>query len=673
MGKPFSEVFPTLKLNRQLSDLFGQSGVDKVTATRQKDKICIYINSDYLIQKADVFTVEKEIKKQLFPDYKMQIKIFEKFQLSVQYNTEKLMDAYRDSILLELGEYSHLMSNMFKKTEITYPSESVMHLCMEESVLVKEKTGELIRILEKIFNERCGIKTGVEVSYKEAAKSNHNDETDTLIQRQVAEIAARAGVTEEADSREDQSLQSKENGAAETTPDKTPSKAKTYSGKSGSEKGGYQRATKKSDNPNVIYGRDFEEESMDMEDIIGEIGEVVVRGKILVTDKREIKNDKTILIFDVTDFTDTMTIKMFVSNSQVNEITSEIKTGAFVKLKGVAMIDKFDGELTIGSIVGVKKLKDYTSSRMDYSARKRVELHCHTKMSDMDGVSEVKDLVKRAYQWGHSAIAVTDHGVVQSFPDANHVWEDLWRAEKNKRKEAGDTAPDKNDFFKVIYGMEAYLVDDLKGIVINSKQQDLQGTFVVFDLETTGFSPVKNKIIEIGAVKVVNGVITDRFSSFINPGVPIPFEIEKLTGINDEMVVTAEFVETVLPKFITFCENAVMVAHNASFDMGFLLENARRLDIKTDMTSLDTLGLSRVLLKEQSKHTLDAVAKTLHISLENHHRAVDDAEATAEIFLKFVQMLLEMGVEQVGQLNALTEDSKEAVSKMPSNHAIMLV
>lgn len=256
-------------------------------------------------------------------------------------------------------------------------------------------------------------------------------------------------------------------------------------------------------------------------------------------DQREIRNERTILIFDVTDFTDTMTIKIFTLNEQLAEVKEGIKPGAFVKIKGLTMVDKFDGELTVGSIVGVKKISDFTTSRMDHSVRKRVELHCHTKMSDMDGVSEVKDIVKRAYQWGHPAIAITDHGVVQSFPDANHLLDDLWKAEKEKRKAAGDENPDRNDFFKVIYGCEAYLVDDLKEIVTGDKGQVLRDSYVVFDIETTGFSPVKNRIIEIGAVKVVEGKIVDRFSTFVNPRVPIPFRIEQLTSINDEMVMDA--------------------------------------------------------------------------------------------------------------------------------------
>ncbi len=437
-------------------------------------------------------------------------------------------------------------------------------------------------------------------------------------------------------------------------------------------KSDFRRALKRSDNPDVLYGRDFDEESMPINDIIGEMGEVVIRGRILNMDKREIKNERTILIFDVTDFSDTMTIKMFLHNDQVAELTGDVKPGAFVKIKGMTMMDKFDHELTIGSLTGIKKIPDFTTSRLDTSVRKRVELHCHTKMSDMDGVSEAKDIVKRAYQWGHPAIAITDHGVVQSFPDANHVWEDLWKAEKNKRKEAGDPDPDKQDFFKVIYGVEAYLVDDLHEIATNDKGQDFSQDFVVFDIETTGFSPVENRIIEIGAVKVCGGKIVDRFSVFVNPEVPIPFEIEKLTGIKDDMVIDAEKIESVLPQFLSFCEGCMLVAHNAGFDMSFIMENCDRQGIAHDFTYVDTVGMARVMLPAQAKHTLDAVAKTLGVSLENHHRAVDDAEATAQIFVKLIPMMAKDGITTLAQINEKGNLSPGIIKKLPTYHGIIL-
>ena len=361
-------------------------------------------------------------------------------------------------------------------------------------------------------------------------------------------------------------------------------------------------------------------------------------------------------MYAVTDFTDTIMVKMFVRNDQLADVLAEIKMGAFLKIKGVTNIDKFDGELVISSVFGIKKISDFTESRKDNAVEKRVELHCHTKMSDMDGVSEVKDLVKRAHDWGHKAIAITDHGVVQAFPDANHYIETL----------------DKDDPFKVIYGVEGYLVDDLQDVAVNEKGQSLKGTYVVFDLETTGFSSAKDKIIEIGAVKVENGEITDKYSTFVNPKIPIPFRITQLTSITDEMVMESPEIETILPQFLKFVGDAVLVAHNASFDVSFIEENCRRQGIEPDFTSVDTVGLARVLLPTLSKFKLNVVAKALNISQEHHHRAVDDARVTAEIYVKFIQMLEERGIETLDQMNHFGAHNAEAIRKMPSYHVIVL-
>ncbi len=703
MAKKFFDVFPTLKLDSGMTDLFEQVMVEKVSATKRKDFLRIYLSSDRLIQKEDIFRVEQEMKRQFFPNMPITLRIYERYHLSAQYNPQKLMDIYRESILLELREYSPIEYNLFKNADITYPSEKQIMLTIEDTVMGKGKSEELVRILEKIYNERCGLSVEVLTAYKEHKTGKYKEDDDKKLAMQIAAISARAGygnaVSEDAgmsDGMDGQVLSasmqdaaagsgqnmvkgvSSDGGAVKS--DKTdrmagmgaPGKTGAAGRTGAAGKGDMRRALKRSDNPDVLFGRDFDEEAMPMEEVIGEIGDIVVRGRVLNMDKREIKNERMILIYDISDFTDTMTIKIFITNEQYEELTAELKPGAFVKIKGTAIVDKFDHELTVGSVYGVKKIPDFTVSRVDTSVHKRVELHCHTKMSDMDGVSEVKDIVKRAYKWGHQAIAITDHGVLQSFPDANHVWEDLWKAEKSKRKEAGEEEPDKQDFFKIIYGVEAYLVDDLKEIVTNDKGQDLTASFVVFDIETTGFSPVNNRIIEIGAVRVENGSITDRFSAFVNPDVPIPYEIEKLTGIRDDMVMGEPQIDVILPQFLQFCEGAVLVAHNAGFDMSFIMENCDRMDIAHDFTYVDTVGIARVLLPGQAKHTLDAVAKTLGVSLENHHRAVDDAEATAEIFVKFIPMLAEAGAETLAQVNAMGKSSPDIVKKLPTYHAIIL-
>ena len=659
MEKNFFEAFPNLKLTGARKDLFEQVVVERITATRRKDILRIYIRSERLIEKEDVYGVEQEIKKQFFPKDNIIIKIYEKFILSGQYNPEKLMDTYKDSVLMELKDTEHMLYTMFRQADMEYPDEQTVKLILEDSVIAKSKEDELIRILDKVLNERCGFSVKFHVDYREAAESKYREEDELKIQQIVANIADRVSVASN-DSNQGEVQLVQKTTAAEKKP--APAENPKASEKPASfnkpekrfEKGGFQRRfQKKSDNPDVIYGRDFDEETMNIDEIWGEMGEVVIRGKVRTLEQREIRNEKTIVSFEITDFTDTIKVKMFVHNEQLQELLGELKAGAFVKVKGVTVNDTFDRELTIATVIGLKKISDFTTIRMDNSVKKRVELHCHTKMSDMDGVTDVKDIIKRAKKWGHKAIAITDHGCVQSFPDANH-------------------ALDKDDTFKIIYGVEGYLVDDLKEIVTDGKGQSLDEKYVVFDIETTGFSPVTNRIIEIGAVKVENGEITERFSTFVNPQVPIPFHIEKLTSINDSMVMDADPIEVVLPRFLKFVGDAILVAHNANFDVSFIKENAKRQGIPVDFTYVDTVGIARALLTGQSKYTLDAVAKTLGISLENHHRAVDDAECTAEIFVKFIEMLKKDNILDLASLNELGKSSVEAIRKLHSYHIIIL-
>ena len=663
MEKNFFEAFPNLKLTGARKDLFEQVVVERITATRRKDILRIYIRSERLIEKEEVYGVEQEIKKQFFPKDNIIIKIYEKFILSSQYNPEKLMDTYKESVLMELKDSEHMLYTMFRQADMEFPDEQTVKLTLEDSVIAKSKEDELIRILDKVLNERCGFRVKFHVDYREAAESKYREEDELRIRQMVAGITDKVSISADGMVGETPTQSSGEDKApAKDEKPKAPEKTASFGKQEKKfEKGGFtkksdgfqRRFQKKSDNPDVIFGRDFDDEVITIDEIWGEMGEVVIRGKVRTLEQREIRNEKTIVSFEITDFTDTIKVKMFVHNEQLPELLAELKVGSFMKVKGVTVNDTFDRELTIATVIGLKKIPDFTTSRMDNSVKKRVELHCHTKMSDMDGVSDVKDIIKRAKKWGHKAIAITDHGCVQSFPDANH-------------------ALDKDDTFKIIYGVEGYLVDDLKEIVTDGKGQSLDEKYVVFDIETTGFSPVTNCIIEIGAVKVEHGEITERFSTFVNPQVPIPFHIEKLTSINDSMVMDADTIEVVLPQFLEFVGDAILVAHNANFDVSFIKENAKRQGIPVDFTYVDTVGIARALLTGQSKYTLDAVAKTLGISLENHHRAVDDAECTAEIFVKFIDMLKKDGIMDLASLNELGKSSVEAIRKLHSFHIIIL-
>lgn len=383
--------------------------------------------------------------------------------------------------------------------------------------------------------------------------------------------------------------------------------------------------------------------------ILGE--NVIIEGSIYNIEPREIRGEKYIVSFDITDLSDSTTVKFFVKKSVFDaELSDKIKKGKYLRVQGEVQFDKYTKEIDImaKNIMAAAA----PAPRMDDAEEKRVELHLHTQMSSMDGVTPVKKYIERAIAWGHKAIAITDHGVVQAFPDAMN-------------------AIGKSDL-KVIYGVEAYLIDDLGSVVTMPRGQSLDDTFVVFDIETTGLSMETESITEIGAVKVVDGKVIDRFSTFVNPERPIPAEITKLTGITNEMVADAPVITEILPRFLEFCQDAVLVAHNANFDTGFIRLNAeRKCGIEVKNTVLDTLELSRSLLPELKKHKLDIVCEQMGVSLEGHHRAVNDAEATAEVFLKFIDMLVEKEIYKVDDINVFSSQTVN-YKKLKAYHAIIL-
>ena len=671
MANAFLEVFPTLQLNHEMKGLLSEATVTKVASNRNRDFIRVYFDNTRLIPKRDIWRLEEDMRQQLFPNQKMQIKLMEHYRLSSQYTAKTLLDTYKESMLCEIKEYSLLLYNIFRKAEIRFEEDMQMTLILEDTLIARESQDELIEVLDKIIRERCGIQTKFDIQFVEKKESHYKKNTDHQIDLEVESIVRRTAAAKsehEQEHAEDEMLGAvaKENEAdtskAQSPKEQSAKVAKTKStadvgSRQNGKKGGVKKreyGLKRSDNPDVFYGRDFDEEAVTIDTIQGEVGEVVIRGQIIDTDMRELRNgEKTIVKIVITDFTDTIAAKIFVKNEQRDELMEHLKKGNFIKIKGVTTMDKFDHEIGLSFLAGMKKIPDFTTPRLDNSMEKRVELHCHTKMSDMDGVSDVKDIIKRAKSWGHKAIAITDHGAVQAFTDAYH-----------------SVSPE--DDFKVIYGVEAYLVDDLKEIITNSKNQSLDDSYVVFDLETTGFSPNTCKIIEIGAVKVENGTITERFSEFVNPQVPIPFKIEELTGIRDDMVMGAETIEEILPRFMEFCEGCVMIADNAEFDMSFIRKNCMDLDIPCNHTVGDTVAMARILLPALHRFKLDTVAKALKISLENHHRAVDDAECTAHIFVKFIEMLKERHIETLNDLNSLGATSVDTVKKLPTHHAIIL-
>ncbi|AZR72387.1 PolC-type DNA polymerase III [Anoxybacter fermentans] len=386
-----------------------------------------------------------------------------------------------------------------------------------------------------------------------------------------------------------------------------------------------------------------------LKEITDEERSIVVEGKVFKVEERELKSGRKIISFNITDYTDSITGKIFVDAD--NELGSQIKKGVWLRCRGKVQIDKFSQELTLWPDDMMEI--DRKDGRQDDAPKKRVELHAHTKMSAMDSVADVSDLVNTAISWGHKAIAITDHGVVQAFPEA-------FNAAKGK--------------IKIIYGVEAYFMNDGEAIVLNATDKPLdQIEWVVFDVETTGFNPTEEEIIEIGAVKIKDGKIIDRFSTFVNPGRSIPARITELTGIDDNMVAGAPTIAEIMPDFIEFFKDSVLVAHNAMFDYRFLtaaLEKTGYSKLISNITILDTLNLSRALLPDLKKHRLNSLAEYFEVNLENHHRACDDAEATGEIFLK----LLEMLNKDITTLNEVNNLSKEIDWKrLKTYHLCILV
>lgn len=680
----FFEVFNTLKVPEEIGVYLTDTEVTRVSKTSTNSLARVYLSSERLISKQVIYKAEDALKKQIFRMKNMDVRIIDRYRLSKQYTPVKIMEIYYDSILFELEKYWTLEYNLLKNSQWEFDGEHCLVLTLEDGFLSRTYADTLADYFKKIFLNRFGFEIDVIYKYAKKEGSHYELENEHKLNLRVAQIeknmraaqAAGDGVNEDSSktafSKGTSTSSKSENAASSGTKSNDGvvqensrqssfgDKNRTQFGQKGSQNEYYK---KKPSNPDVLYGRDFDEEPMPIEQVDSALGEIVIAGMIRKVDEREIRNERTILMFDLTDFTDTITVKMFIANAQLPEVKEYIKKGNFIKVKGVAALDRYDQEISITSVWGIRKSQDNREVRNDLSLHKRVELHCHTKMSDMDGVSSVSDIIKQAIRWGHKGIAITDHGVVQAFTDAYHTMEDL----KGKYKKKGEELD-----FKIIYGVEAYLVDDTRQIVINSMGQNFNDTFVVFDLETTGFSAEVDRIIEIGAVKIKNGEIVDNFSKFVNPKIPIPFRIEKLTGINDSMVMEAKPIEKILPEFLEFCGDAVMVAHNAGFDTSFIINNAERLGIKYDPTIMDTVLLAQFVIPNLHNYKLDTLCKHLAVSLENHHRAVDDAQATAYIYLKMVKMLEERDIFDLDKLNEAGKLDDEAIKKLHQYHCIIL-
>lgn len=614
-AKKFPLVFDKVSLSAPLQEVFRETTVLSLTIHRKEREIVTEIAADEVIPPLYWEKLRKEMMQQL-PGVK-EVHIFPKYQLMDKEPKAVLADFW-DTIRSHVAAQSKVCSGVISDADWDY-QDGKMQIFVKHNMAYYLSQKKLDDAVAKLVQEETGLAMSVQfknIQSSEEDRARMEQEQRTKTEELLQQIASATQAAEQA--------------------------------KVSAEVGAVSEAVSRG----ILFGKEFTGTPVKIVDtkIPGE--SVIVEGNIFNIEPREIKGEKYIVSFDITDKSDSTTVKFFVKRSVFdNELKDKIKKDAYLRVQGEVQFDKYAKEINI--MAKAIMTAQAPPPRMDTAEEKRVELHLHTQMSSMDGVTPVKTYIKRAIEWGHKAIAITDHGVVQAFPDAMN-------------------AADKSDL-KVIYGVEAYLIDDLGNAVFSPRGQNLDDTYVVFDIETTGLSKEKEMITEIGAVKVADGKIIDRFSTFVNPQRPISAEITKLTGITDDMVKDAPTIENVLPEFLKFCEDTVLVAHNASFDTGFIRIAAERAGLgELHHTIVDTLELARALLPELNKHKLDIVCEHLGVTLNGHHRAVNDAEATAEVFIKFLDMLAEKKIFTLDEINVLASRTVN-YKKLRAYHAIILV
>ena len=614
-AKKFPLVFDKVSLSAPLQEVFRETTVLSLTIHRKEREIVTEIAADEVIPPLYWEKLRKEMMQQL-PGVK-EVHIFPKYQL-MDKEPKAVLAEFWDTIRNHVAAQSKVCSGVISDADWDY-QDGKMQIFVKHNMAYYLSQKKLDDAVAKLVQEETGLAMSVQfknVQSSEEDRARMEQEQRTKTEELLQQIASATQAAEQA--------------------------------KVSAEVGAVSEAVSRG----ILFGKEFTGTSVKIVDtkIPGE--SVIVEGNIFNIEPREIKGEKYIVSFDITDKSDSTTVKFFVKRSVFdNELKDKIKKDAYLRVQGEVQFDKYAKEINI--MAKAIMTAQAPPPRMDTAEEKRVELHLHTQMSSMDGVTPVKTYIKRAIDWGHKAIAITDHGVVQAFPDAMN-------------------AADKSDL-KVIYGVEAYLIDDLGNAVFSPRGQNLDDTYVVFDIETTGLSKEKEMITEIGAVKVADGKIIDRFSTFVNPQRPISAEITKLTGLTDDMVKDAPTIENVLPEFLKFCEDTVLVAHNASFDTGFIRIAAERAGLgELHHTIVDTLELARALLPELNKHKLDIVCEHLGVTLNGHHRAVNDAEATAEVFIKFLDMLAEKKIFTLDEINVLASRTVN-YKKLRAYHAIILV
>ena len=622
--KRINEVFSDFNTGSNISTALVESAVLK----KKSKTLELAISSDRYIEIQEIEELNNFIKRRFYLEHS---------KIAVNYTEEVKMKPIEEEIKNIISYVSN--KHPFLRVAVNNCDYEISGNTITLKFRVPVST--MFRDLKYDREIREGIKSFYGKSY--SIKFVDNVDADELIRLQVEEEKKRMSMIRNEIRSTGPSI------PKDTTPT-VPSEG---------DKGKDDKKSGKMNNPFLILGRNsnIKESLIRISDASPEEGRVALYGELSNMETKELRSGKILVSFDLYDGTGSLTCKSFLKPEQADDVISKLKKARGVKLCGNLGFSNFSGEVEMiaNTIVETKGLERVV--RRDESEVKRVELHLHTKMSQMDGMSSAVDLIKRAMSWGMKSIAITDHGVVQSFPEAHKL--------------LGRNNPD----MKVIYGVEAYLAPDKKPSVRNIKGQSLDTTYCVLDLETTGFSPRLEKITEIGVMKYQDGKVIDKFSCFVNPEKSIPPRVVEVTGITDDMVRNAETIDKVFPKLLEFIKDSVLVAHNAEFDVGFLRHVAKELGYEFDFTYLDTLSLAYELFPEYKTYKLGRIAKNLGIKVDVAHRALDDVDTTVKVFKVMLDMLKERGVNTLEDIEIYASDEtakKEAFKKLRTHHAIIL-
>jgi len=645
LGDIFKRYIPVGK-QKTIFDLAEQNTV-RLNKERRIAEVNCHLPK--LFAKKDIYELEAQIAQVYELSY---IRIFP------HYPSELFSKEYIPEILTEAARVGIIINGFFNKYDIEMDTERI---CIRIpftyggiTLLDLARTGEVI---SNIIRSEFGLFFHVEIAQSDSAQSEYQ----AFIQQQLNQLQSQSElIVKEAQRLEAEAAMQQGQDIKKET-EEIPILPRVSSLFEGTdtiirENENLLRSGKCVFNisePTVVFGEPFAiDNPIPLRSVTKPAKNVIVLGEVFaITNKDTRKGDKTVITISLTDRDASLYIKITVPIEQTDEAMSLWSKRKSYAVRGTVKQDSFDGELFM-QYTDIQQVKQIL--RMDESDEKRCELHLHTCMSAMDATIKADEIVKTAHRWGHKAVAITDHGNLQSFPVAMLTAEEL-----------------KNEI-KVLYGVEAYYVDDTFRAAYKGNNITFSDEFIIFDIETTGLSAVNCKITEIGAVKVKNGEVLERFNTFVNPGVPIPENIVKLTGITDEMVADALPIAEVLPQFFQFIGDRMLVAHNAVFDTGFIRQAAEELGLPFDNPYLDTLAMSRYMNPDLKNHKLDTLVKYYNLGEFNHHRACDDAEILSKIFFCMTNRLEEEGISDIDRMTYAMSEKADPL-KLKTFHQIILV